>query len=148
MKCRGEQDRDTQVASDAVRGCGPLRRLVASEREAERRRSCAARKVAVLEMGEGGGDAESGGGGKVCVRVRARSSIEWLRRAWRVVSGARRIGLVAAMVWVCQERVRRRRVRVYVGKVGVSYSVYEEESCMAGDERHTPLTILVPWRVI
>lgn len=52
----------------------------------------------MLDVGEGGGDVEEGSGGEVWVRVRARSSMEWLSRAWRVVSGATRMGLVAAMV--------------------------------------------------
>lgn len=81
---------ETQVASDAVRGCGPLRSEDASLRDCESRRSWAAMKVAVLEVGDGGGSvALRAAGGVVCVRVRARSSIEWLRRAWRLVNGAR-----------------------------------------------------------
>lgn len=80
----GEQDLETQVASEAVRGWGPLRREEASVRECERRRSCAARKVAVESVGDGGGEGGEervGERGLVWVRVRVRSSMEWLRRA-------------------------------------------------------------------
>lgn len=97
-KCSGPHDLLTQVASEAVSGCGPLSSEAASARDRLRRRSWAARKVAVLCVGEGGGEEREGEGGAVCVRVRARSSIEWLSRAWRVVSGATLMGAVGEMV--------------------------------------------------
>lgn len=95
----GEQDFETHVASEAVRGWGPLRSEEASVRDWLRRRSCAAMKVAVERVGDGGGEmGVAVGGGEVCVMVRARSSMEWLSRAWRFVSGARWMGDVGEMV--------------------------------------------------
>lgn len=104
------------MASEAVRGCGPLRSEAASPRDCESRRSWAAMKVAVLGTGDGGGSVEArgtGGGGAVCVRVRARSSMEWLRRAWRLVSEARWIGRSGLMVYAWCGRVRSLKERVY-----------------------------------
>lgn len=87
------------MASEAVRGWGPLRREEASVRDWLRRSSCAAMKVAVERVGEGGGDVGVAvGSGEVCVRVRARSSMEWFSRAWRLVRGARWMGEVGEMV--------------------------------------------------
>lgn len=53
-KWSGAQDLETHVASEAVMGWGPLRRERASVRDWERRRSWAARKVAVLAVGDEG----------------------------------------------------------------------------------------------
>lgn len=78
------------MASEAVRGWGPLRSEEASVRDWLRSSSCAAMKVAVERVGDEGGDrGVVEGGGEVCVKVRASSSMEWLSRAWRLVSGAR-----------------------------------------------------------
>lgn len=137
----GEQDFDTQVASEAVRGWGPLSSEEASVRDWLSRRSCAAMKVAVERVGELGGDiGVVVDGGEVCVIVRARSSMEWLRRAWRFVSGARWMGESGEMVYVWCGWVRRRRARVYVGLLAM---------CLRAGRVviRTPLTILVPTRV-
>lgn len=114
-KWAGAHDLDTQVASDAVKGCGPFRSEAASPRDCESRRSWAAMKAAVLGIGDGGGSVAWGtGSGVVCVRVRARSSMEWLRRACRLVSGARWIGRFGPMVYVWCGRVRSLKERVYI----------------------------------
>lgn len=134
-KWSGEHDLDTQVASEAVMGCGPLRREVASVRDWESRRSWAAMKAAVLGAGEGGGwfgfgfGSEDGGPvGVVCGRVRARSSMEWLRRVWRLVSGASWIGKSGLMVYVWFGAVRSFRERVcipfYVSLVYININIY------------------------
>lgn len=102
-------------------------------------------KVAVERVGDGGG--EIGvvvTGGDVWVMVSARSSMEWLRRAWRFVSGARWMGESGEMVYIWCGWVRRRRARVLFALLSASCvdEVRAEQVNIL-----TPFTILVPTRV-
>ena len=105
-----------------------MMRATASERDWERSRSWAERNCGGGTSGvEGDGVAE----GYEYERVRESRSMDWVRRACRVVSGARWIGWSGLMVRVWWGTVRRRRWMVWRCEC-------ELEGGHRGEEKNTP----------